>query len=241
MDVTTESAPSAARPRVWPILERLVPDPCREWIDSPDDTLFDWGEFRYCRQRRDGSLTAFVGLTGYDLPDRFAPGEKTTWSPTWSREEPWPNTARQFELWCAQQFREGSPLPVIDGRMPAMGVDSWRGCSGGGGSRPYHILVERDLVHAHLAQMDGEGEGLHRVRCGLAIGDVCLLFPRLSEYLSPCERKGFSFLVRTRDAVDQLGRRSQGMAPKAAAAVARDMLALHAFLEDSDIATLTWP
>lgn len=240
MDVASDPTRSVTdHPRVLPILRRLVPDPCREWIDSPDNNVFDWGQFRYCRQRREDGLIVFVGFWGLrGVPDCFA-GDKVTWSPVWPSHECEANIGRHFELWCADLLRKGETLPSIDGRIPAMGIDSWRGCSGGGGSRPYHILVDRERVLTSLAERDAEPDGLRDVRCGISRGKVALLFPRLDETDSR-RRYGFQFLIQSRDAADALSRRWTGMEPDAAGVLAEDMQALCAFLEDPEIAALAW-
>ncbi|TAK05310.1 hypothetical protein EPO33_05090 [Patescibacteria group bacterium] len=242
MDVAIDDAPQSAptHPRILPILRRLVSDPCREWIDSPDSSsVFDWGDFRYCRQRREDGLTVFIGLTSREMPDRFAV-EKIEWSPVWPADESRPTTGRKFELWCAELLARGQALPSIDGRIPAVGIDSWRGCSGGGGSRPYHILVERAQVLAHLEELDGRQGGLRHKRCGISRGNVVLLFPQIDEN-DFSRRHGFKFLVENRDAADELSRRWTGMKPADARTFAADIQAISALLEDPEIAALEWP
>lgn len=241
MDLATDPASSAQeQPRILPILRRLVPDPCREWIDSPySSSIFDYGDFCYCRQRRGDGLTAFVGLAQRGTPDRFAT-EKVEWQPVWPVRGQESNVGRCFELWCADLLRHAQAMPPIDGRIPAVGVYSWRGDSGGGGSRPYYILVERAAVLADLERSDADGVGLRAFRCGLRRGKVALLFPRLDE-TDRRRRFGFSFLLDSVDACDALSRRWTGMKPAAAREVAEDMLALAEFLEDPEIAALAWP
>lgn len=226
--------------RLLPILRQLVPDPCREWIDSPDSSLiFNYGEFRYCRQRRSDGLTAFVGLAQRETPDRFAV-DKIEWSPVWPANENWPTTGRKFELWCAEQLQKGASLPGIDGRIPAVGIYSWSGDSGGGGSRPYHILVERALVLAHLEELDGRHGGFRHMRCGISRGNVILLFPQIDENDSS-RRQGFKFLVENREAADELSRRWTGMKPADARTFAADIQTIGALLENPEIAALEWP
>ncbi len=240
MQSATDPVPQAAVRRLLPILLRLVPDPCREWIDSPypGDAAFRWGEFRYCRQRREDGLTVFIGLEGRDVPDRFA-AEKVAWEPWRSPEESHPNVGREFELWCAAVLKKGETLPPIDGRIPAVGIRSWRGCSDGGGSEPYHVLVEREQVIAHLHELDAR-DGLRSVRCGVTYGMAALLFPYTDQYYPSRGKLGFRFLILSGDVRNNMSEYWRGLEFAEVSALAANMQALGALLADPEIAALEW-
>lgn len=241
MDFATDSISAVTdRPRLLPMLLRLVPDPCREWIDSPNDTTFEWGEFRYCRQRREDGLTVFIELRCQRVPECFTT-EKIEWKPWLAPQEPDLNLGRQFELWSAAALQNGETLPsIVDHHIPACGIRSWRGDSGGGGSLPYHILAERQRVLVHLKEWDAR-DGLRSLRCGISHGMVALLFPQMDPSFSPARKLGFRIVMQDLDTADQISRRGRGMVPEQAAKLAADTQALLRHLKDPEIAALEWP